>query len=190
MDHPLFVCFVDRGTAELTIYSCSRIWLGLFVRRDAESLTLIPDSHGPPEHFELTEEAGKPVTLRVYMGPPILRINIASLEKNPDMPYSVMEPWVEEGVANIARRNLGGISTSTFALWKPNESPSPARFVRYYVGAHFDGAERDVAAMLTGLAHNYRHHRLTGKLEALRPYLAHLTPYLDDHGRMFADGSL
>jgi hypothetical protein len=166
------------------------MWLGLFLRPFADKLTFVPNSHGPAEHYDLVEGNGRPTTIRVHLGPPILQTDVSLLERDPDQPYSVMAPWIEEGIANVARRNLGRITASCISTWKTNEAPTAERFVRYYIGPNFDVAERDVAAMLTGLAHNYRHHRLNDKLNALRPFLQTLTAHLDGHGQQFADETL
>lgn len=190
MDHPLLLCFSNKTTGELTFYSCSRIWLALFLRAEPQQITLIPDTDGTSEYYEMDEGPDRPTTFRIYLGAPIFRNDLTELERNPDLAYSVIEPWIQVDTVNIARRNLGRIAVACIASWQTNVPPSGSLFTRYYFGPNFDIAEQYLAPMLTALAHNYRHHKLADKLTALRGFLSVLEPFLDEHGRGFANGSL
>jgi hypothetical protein len=171
MDHPLLLCFSDKTTGELAFYSCSRIWLPLFLRAEPDEVTLLLDSDGPAEHYDLDEGPGKRTTFRVYLGPPIFMSTVTELEQTPDVAYSVVSPWIRADAANIARRHLGRIAVACFAHWQTNAPPSDTLFVSYYYGPNFSIAERDLAPMLTALAHNYRHHRLGEEARSLATVL-------------------
>jgi hypothetical protein len=50
--------------------------------------------------------------------------------------------------------------------------------------------EKDLAPILTALAHNYRHAKKEPELTALCAFLDKIRKFLDGHGLEFADGKL
>lgn len=187
MDHPLFVCVVDKKTTELSLYSLSRVWLALFLRAEPNRVVVKLGSDLPPEQYSLDETNGG-ADFEVHAGPPIFRKSLADLETDPDAAFDVINRWVLLDADNIARRRLGRVATRSFWAWKPNEPPIEQYLMRYYFGPNFHAAEQAIVPILTALGHNYRHHKLDDKLAGLREFLKVLEPYLDDHGRDIVAG--
>lgn len=191
MDHPLFLCFVDKEQQQLSLYSTSRMWPALFNRPNANSITFIPDSHGPSGHMEWSSDTPDRVAAQIHLGPPLLRQSLAELETNHALAHEVLAPWLRADSANIARRRVGRIATRCLEGWQTNQplgdpSAGYAAYTSYFIGPNYSDAERDLVPMLTALAHNYRHHQMTDKAAALGSYLRTLEPFLDDHGRDLA----
>jgi hypothetical protein len=59
---------------------------------------------------------------------------------------------------------------------------------RYFYGKEtfHSQAEREVASLLTALAHNYQHVKNEAKLKSVSSLLRHYDAYLDEQGRAFA----
>ncbi|NVM57632.1 MAG: hypothetical protein HWN51_05885 [Desulfobacterales bacterium] len=131
----------------------------------------------------------------VPIGPPVLSKSIKEIEENPESVYAVMRDWVTMDVRNIARKHMGRIAATGIVNWTTNTAPTaedsiPPMNSLYFFGPNYWHAERELAPVLTALAHNYRHDGQKEKLEAVCTLLNILRDYLDSHGLEFADGKL
>ena len=190
MDHPLFVCVVDKEQSSVSLYSCSQVWNAIFpFREDPQAMTIRFD--GEPG---IRRDPSDSARVEVNVGPPIIQQTVIEIENNSSTAYSVLKDWITMDSANIARRKVGRIAVTTFSKWTPNVPPfadtSCQLTTTYFFGPHFGLAERDLAPILTALAHNYRHAKQTSKLTTLCTFLSEIREYLDEHGRDFADGKL
>lgn len=184
MDHPLFICVADKKSGRIKIFSCARIWLALFPDPAAKRLSV---RYGGSTSYPQASDSG-----RLVLGPPVIDMKVEDIERDPDAAYTVMRDWIALDVRNIARRRIGRIAVACAVNWKTNEPLAPAllRDLYFYDTDHKPG-ERELAPILTALAHSYRHQRKSEKLDALCRFLATVPPeYLDDHGRRFARGEL
>jgi hypothetical protein len=184
MDHPLFVCVADKKSGRIEIFSCARIWLTLF---PAPALKRLSVHYGGSASYPNGSELGK-----LVMGPPVIDMKVEDIERDPDAAFNIMREWISLDVRNIARRRIGRIAVACAVNWKTNEPLAPAqlRDLYFYDTDHKPG-ERDLAPILTALAHSYRHQGKSRKLDALCRFLATIPPeFLDDHGKKFARGEL
>jgi len=194
MDHPLFLCVVDKDANYLKIYSCWSIWRALFLRRYPKELTLLLNTSLPlqkPDKSETEDE----VRFRVPVGPPVLSKSIKEIEEDPESVYTVMRDWVAMDARNIARKHMGRIAVTGIVNWTTNTAPTAEDSIppienRYFFGPNYWHAERELTPVLTALAHNYRDNGQREKLEAVCALLNVLRDYLDPHGLKFADGKL
>lgn len=137
-----------------------------------------------------------PNTLKyvVSLGPPILEQRITDIESKPETAYAALRDWIALDAANIARRRIGRVAVTTPTTWQTNVAPSTvpslAVYNEYFIGPHYELVEKDLAPILTALAHNYRHAKMEPELIALCGYLDKIRKYLDGHGLEFADGKL
>lgn len=188
MDHPLFLCVVDKKKSELIFYSLSRIWLALFLRTEPKAITLKLDIDNPPAPYILRDEADG-AHFEVMLGPPILRQELSALEADPSLAFSIFETWIRNDAANIARRRLGRLAVRCFWDWQPNTLPAQLYLGRYYASPDYGPAEKELAFLLTALGYNYERSNLGNKLEALRGMLRNLKPLLDETGLNIANGT-
>jgi hypothetical protein len=177
MDHPLFVCVVNRKQNELALYSTSRIWLALFKKVEPAVLTLKFDSNLPQhDHVQYANERSD---ITVHLGPAIIRKTLDELEKDPSTPTELLAKWIQQDADNIARRRLGRIAVRCFDEWDTNCRPSENTLDVYYHGPNHHLAERAVTPLLTALARNYKRYKKHDRLDAVRKLLALLAPDLD-----------
>jgi hypothetical protein len=184
MDQPLLVCLIDKSVPSVKLYSTARIWQPLFLTPEAAEIRLVLKGDPPSEPLERHGE--RKYTL--HIGPPIVDMTLSELETNPAAAHDVLRPWLQLDSQNIARRRMGRISASCFAEWTTNVPPELRYKNGYFMGPYYSSAERDLAPVLTALAHNYRHARDKTKLDALSAFLRTIKEYLDDHGLDFAEG--
>jgi hypothetical protein len=190
MDHPLFVCVVDKAGSLISLYSCIYIWKAVFLSRiEPESIKI--EFNGDPSAM-VTE----PNTLKyvVNLGRPILQQTISEIEANPGTAYGVLHDWIALDAANIALKRIGRVAVSTPVKWETNVAPFSAAELQmyndYFMGPHYELVEKDLAPILTALAHNYRHAKKEPELTALCGFLDKIRKFLDGHGVEFADGKL
>ncbi len=171
---PLFICVPDRKDGTLSFYSCSNLWQALFLRTLPSSITikLGGDARQPDLH-----EDTNATTFDIATGPPILVQTLDELEADGALAYSILKTWIEADNANIARRIVGRLAS------QPTTS-----YTQYVYGPNYAQADRELAPILTALAHNYRHNGRREKLVALAAFLKTMVDFLDDHGRDFAEG--
>ena len=175
MDQPLLVCVADKAATRLTLYSCARIWTALFLRPEPAEMTLLLEGDPPPKNPELSEDEGG-ARFRLH------------LETAPAAAHAVLRPWLQLDSQNIARRRIGRIAASCFAAWTTNVPPTSSYENHYFFGPYFQSAEKELAPVLTALAHNYRHAGDKTKCEALSAFLKTIKEHLDPHGLDFAEG--
>ncbi len=190
MDLPLIVCVVGKTRGKLRLYSTWNIWRALFEPEENVSrLVLRFDTPLPLQAptFSLDSVADVPV------GQPIIDVTIDEVEQGGAPFFAVLERWIEIDKQNIASRAIGRIFVRGFWNWEPNKLPlEESRRTVYFFDSQgaWKRAEEAVAPILTAIAHNYRHNQMKAPLEALRPMLCQLRPYLDKHGLGFAEGTL
>ncbi len=188
MDQPLLICVADKAAERLTLYSCARIWTALFLRPEAAEMTLLLEGDPPSQNPELSEDESG-ARFRLHLGAPILSMTLSEIERAPAAAHAVLKPWLQLDSQNIARRRMGRIAASCFAEWATNVPPTSSYETRYYFfGAYFQPAEKELAPVLTALAHNYRHAGDKAKCEALSAFLKTIKEQLDSHGLDFAEG--
>ena len=190
MDHPLFVCIVDKAKSVISLYSCIYLWRAVFLSRvEPESIRI--KYGGEPSVDVVTPNTLKYI---VNLGPPILQQTIAEIESEPATAYAVLRDWIALDTANIARRRVGRVALTTPTSWNinvaPLSNPSLSVYNEYFFGPHYELVEKDIAPILTALAHNYRHAKKEPELTALCNYLDKIRKFLDSHGLEFADGKL
>lgn len=193
MDHPLFICVVDKRNNRVKLYSCWSLWWALFLRGKPDEIALVLNTPLPVTEPELHEDDDN-TRFTVPLGPPIMSKSVEEIEEDPNSVYRVMRDWVRIDVKNIARRSLGRIAVTGIVSWQTNLAPSKDSDVRlkelYFYGPNYPIAERELAPLLTALAHNYRHFKEGEKLEAVCSLLEAWKPYLHAHGVRFADRTL
>ena len=170
MDHPLFVCVVDRKQSELALYSTSRIWLALFKKAEPTVLTMKFDSDLPQQDHVCYANNRAKVT--VHLGPPILRKTLKELEEQPDGPTNLLAKWIQLDAENIARRRLGRIAVRCYDKWETNSEPSQKTLDVYYHGPNHHLAERAVKPLLIALARNYKRYKKLDKLDVVDKLIA------------------
>ena len=190
MDHPLFLCVVDKEKSLISLYTCIYLWRAVFLSRvEPESIRI--EYGGEPRMQVVTPNTLKYV---VNLGPPILEQTITDIESKPETAYAALRDWIALDAANIARRRIGQVAVTTPTTWQTNVAPSTvpslAVYNEYFIGPHYELVEKDLAPILTALAHNYRHAKMEPELIALCGYLDKIRKYLDGHGLEFADGKL
>ncbi|MBA2590933.1 MAG: hypothetical protein H0U97_01205 [Gammaproteobacteria bacterium] len=190
MDHPLFVCVVDKAQSLISLYSCIYLWRAVFLSRvEPESIRIEFGS-------DAAVRVVTPNTLKyvVNLGLPILHQTIADIESEPETAYAVLRDWIALDAANIARRRIGRVAVTTPVKWEANvaplSDPAPAVYNEYFMGPYYELVEKDLAPILTALAHNYRHAKKEPELTALCGFLDKIRKFLDGHGLEFADGKL
>jgi hypothetical protein len=190
MDNPLFVCVVTKHDSTLAVYSCMQMWKAVFHSPEGpRSIRLRFD--GTPG-IEVVDAATR--HYEINLGPPVLRRAVAEIEESPSLAFDIFRAWISVDVHNIARRRVGRVAVTTVPSWTTNVVPGLAAPVvmenGYLMGPDYARIERDVAPILTALAHNYRHAKDGTKLEALANMLDKIRPFLDQHGLDFADRKL
>lgn len=189
MDLPLLLCVVNKDESRVKLFSCWHIWSGLFQVHIPEKLILILNSNLPLA-AESIDRTNKVITIPI--GPPVINATVEEIESNPTHYHNVLTPWLEMDKLNIARRSVGRIFSSGFIQWEENEVLEPSTILKnsYSIGADYHRAEMHLAPLLTALAHNYRHNKQKDQLDSVIRMLQHLRPYLDKHGKEFADNKL
>jgi hypothetical protein len=190
MDHPLFICIVDKAQSLISVYTCIYLWRAVFLSRiEPESITI---EFGSDPGVQVVA----PNTLKyaVNLGRPILQQTIADIESEPGTAYTVLRDWIALDAANIARRRIGRVAVTTPMKWETNVAPlsDPAlpMYNEYFMGPHYELVEKDLAPILTALAHNYRLAKKESELTALCGFLDKIRKFLDGHGLELADGKL
>jgi hypothetical protein len=187
MDHPLFVCVADKNKDMLSLYALTPVVEVLFLRPEASEIKISMTGDEPSDAQKAVEKAAG-ARIDVVTGPPVLQKTLAELEADRGEIYSIIEPWIRNGADNAARRRVGRIATTRFRRWQTNVPVSfDQRLGLYYFSTNYAPAEKELALLLTALAHSYRHAKQAAKLDALAGLLGHLRPYLDPHGLAFAD---
>jgi hypothetical protein len=190
MDHPLFVCVVDKAGSLISLYSGIYFWRAVFLSR------VEPESISVEFGAEPSVTNTIPNTLRyvVSLGPPILQQTITNIESEPATAYAVLRDWIALDAANIARRRIGRVAVSVPLKWNTNvaplSGPGLAMYNEYFMGPHYGLVEKDLAPILTALAHNYLYAKKKPELTALCAFLARIRESLDPRGKEFADGKL
>lgn len=187
MDLPLILCIVNKKESRVKLFSCWHIWCGLFRLPIPTKLTLKLNSALP---LEAETVDGDHVTIPI--GPPIINATIDDFEENPILYYQILERWLEIDKLNIARRSVGRVYSLGYIEWETNKIPDESTKAKnvYTYGPEYTRIEKDVAPILTALAHNYRHNKQKEKLAAVIGMLKQLKQYLDEHGHKFANEEL
>lgn len=185
MAHPLFVCIVDKGDASISLYSCAIIWNAIFRTRVPPNSVRI--------EFDGTaavQSDANTIDYEVNLGKPVFKQTSAQIEEDAQTAYDVLKTWVDMDGGNIALRNVGRVAVRTPEKWETNIPLAANQLLRttYWFGPDFNLVERDLAPILTALAHNYHHASASDKLEKLRAFIATIPEHLDQHGRDCVDG--
>lgn len=186
MDLPLLICVIDKKDSHLKMYSTSKSWVGLFVLHSPDTL-ILRLNEGTKNSIAHVDREKREII--VPIGDPILSLNSDEIESNPDICAEILRPWLNLDKLNIARRSIGRIYCSGFVNWKPNEVPTEG-FNQYILGSGYPKAEKDLAQILTALAHNYRHFKNKKSLEAVVSLMCNFPKHLDGHGEKFVSGEL
>lgn len=185
MAHPLFICVVDKDSSRVSLYSCSVLW------------SAVLRSRVPPERIRVSFDgapAASPVEetslhYEANLGPPVLQQSVEELETSSETAYNVLKGWISLDAANISLREIGRVVSRSVASWETNMPPDSSKIVvPYWFGPHFPLVERDIAPLLTALAHNYHDAGQGEKLRLLADFLATIPEHLDGHGRDCASG--
>src|SRR5258708_3070638 len=119
MDHPLFVCVVDKAQSIISVYSCIYLWRAVFLSRvEPESIRI--EFGADPSVTVATPNSLKYI---VNLGRPILKQTIMDIETEPGTAYAVLRDWIALDSANIARRRIGRVAVSTPVKWETNIAP-------------------------------------------------------------------
>lgn len=186
MAHPLFICVVEKEKSQISIYSCAAGWNAVFrTRVPPQRIRLEFDGLSPS-----AVEAERPLEYVVNVGRPILNLTASQIESEPDVAYEVLKSWITLDAGNIALRNVGRVAVRLPVVWETNRPlDASARIATtYWYGPDFRLVERDLAPILTALAHNYNHARDSEKCKRLRALLEVMPEWLDEHGRGFVAG--
>jgi len=186
MDLPLLICVIDKKDSHLKMYSTSKSWVGLFKLHSPDTLVLRLNE-GTNNGIAHVDREKREII--VPIGDPILSWNSDEIESKPDICAEILRPWLNLDKLNIARRSIGRIYCSGFVNWKPNEVPTEG-FNQYTFGPGYPKAEKDLAQILTALAHNYRHFKNKKSLEAVVSLMCNFPEHLDGHGEKFVSGEL
>ena len=191
MDCPLFLCISDKGATNLTIYSCSRLWLALFFRMSPSRIKLRLNDHGPVGMHYIQKQSAPQDTegeFEVFLGPPILDIDVNDLERNPSMAFDVLNAWIKLDIGNIARMRLGRCAVYSFREWEPNVVPAePIEKVYYHRPPHAHDLDKDIVPLLISLGLSYKRFGNENELTAVCEMLKALDPLLDDSQREWAN---
>jgi hypothetical protein len=195
MEHPLFVCVVDKDDSRISIYSCAYLWHAIFgFWNESRSIKIRYDGKVAPGERRPDQWINGTHQYDINLGPPILQRSVQEIESDPNAAYSVLRDWIVLDAANIARRRIGRVAASTPVHWVTNVPPlsdgSLQVYNEYFMGEQYQLVEKDLAPILTALAHNYRHAKKGPELTALCGYLDKIRCFLDGHGLEFADGKL
>lgn len=192
MEHPLFICVVDKEQSRISFYSCIHLWHAVFGFW-AERRSIKIKFGGVPGEESNDQHHGRH-RYTINLGRPILRRTIQEIESDPETAYLVLRDWITLDAANIARRRMGRVAVTIPVTWEPNVAPfaHSACDVRthYFFGRDYYLVERELAPILTALAHNYLNARKDAELTALCGFLDKIRKFLDPHGLEFADGKL
>lgn len=191
--HPLFICVVDKASSLVSLYSCAMVWNAVFrTRVSPNSIRIEFDGAVAADPVSVDS-----IDYRVNLGRPIFSQTAAQIEENADTAYQVLRSWIALDAGNIALRNIGRVAVRTPMTWETNTPLSSQQALRttYWYGPDFRLVERDLAPILTALAHNYHDAvsrssdpRLADKLAKLSALLATMPEFLDSHGRGCAEG--
>ena len=189
MDHPLLICVVDKKTNLITFYTCWPIWRVMFPRLIANRVSLVLGGNLPLGEPEVIDSDRH---WRLYLGPPIMKKSLDELESDPEFCHELLKEWLYFDAQNIAHRRVGRSTVSGVSHWKTNEPLSKFNESKtlYFFGSNYRLAEKNLAPILTALAHCYRHNKQCAKLDALCKYLFEIKEHLDDHVEKFANGEL
>jgi len=189
MDLPLIFCIVTKAESRIRLYSTSNVLRALFLRTTPARVIIEFDTPLPLGRPTLKNNEGE--ELLVPLGPPIVDATVDQIESRSIPAYELLRPWLVIDKLNIARRAVGRIYVSLFTEWETNAPQDPNVFYNeFFMGPNYDVAEKQLAPILTALAHNYRHAEEEAKLNALIPVLKQFYELLDQHGKKFADGEL
>lgn len=188
MDHPLLICVADKQTARIKLYSCWPLWRVVFPRLKAKKVTIILGGEVPNTEEPVDSDGH----VKLNFGPPIMEQSLDEIEANPDFCHALLKEWLHFDGQNIARRRVGRIAITGVIRWRTNKllSEFGEAIHSYWYDADYRLSEKDLAPILTALAHNYRHDKQTDKLDSLCRFLATIEDHLDDHGKEFARGQL
>ena len=185
MDLPLLICVIDKKNSHLKMYSTSKSWGGLFMLHSPDTLILRFDE-GTEDITHVDREKREII---VPIGDPILSLNSDEIERVPDFCAKILRPWLKLDKLNIARRSIGRIYCSCFVNWTPNEVPTEV-LNQYAFGPGYPEAEKDLAQILTALAHSYRHLKNKKSLGDVVNLMSNFPKHLDGHGEKFVSGEL
>ena len=186
MDLPLIICVINKKTSHIKLYSCCKIWAGLFVITSPNKLILELNKGTENQTVQINREER---ILRIPVGVPILSMDIDEIDKNKDKCYDILKPWLELDKMNVARKSIGRIFSSGFINCEENNHPK-GYFNQYTFGPDYPLAEKDIAQILTALAQSYKRFKMKDKLNDLVAYLKHLDVHLDQIGKDFVSGKL
>lgn len=201
MDHPLFLCICEKEEQRLTLYSCARLWILLFLRHDVDKVTLRLGEDGPSEDYYAvegmlpgTDPPRKPQAATVYLGKPILCQTLGQFESDPSIARDVLGAWIRLDADNIARRRLGRVAVRFFRDWETNVVPTQTPDERHFADGLYMKMEEEVGRFLSALAKTYANNNCDGKLRAAREMLrvlgsdpgVSLTRYRWDPGNLAA----
>lgn len=183
MDLPLMICVINKKQSKIKLYSCSKIWAGMFAYHLPERLQIILNKGTNSQYVDINK---KEKYISVEIGEPILSMTIDEVENNPNKCYEILKPWLELDKMNLARRSIGRIFSTGYLNWKPNEAPK-GYFNQYTFGNEFEKAEKDIANILTALCGSYRGAKQKERLDDLINLLKHYENYLDAFGKEFIE---
>lgn len=107
MDHPLFMCVIDKDQSLVSLYSCAVIWNAVF-RSRVEPRSIRVEFDGEAQVVEATPGS---LNYTVNLGAPILSQTVSEVEKDPEAGYMVLRDWIALDAANIARRRVGRVQS-------------------------------------------------------------------------------
>lgn len=164
---PLFYCVVDKRDAELSIWSTANLWRGIFVHGEVRARIVMTYSEsGHPLPYPTLRRR----LMRCPLGPPILRVKLAKIERNPAPTWKLLRKWIEMDRGNLVARDTGRVLVRAYASWKTNRLPS-APVHHLMSGPGYSRAEDAVRPLLIALEHNYQRFSQPRKLDAVRSLL-------------------
>jgi hypothetical protein len=186
MDCPLFLCISDKAETKLTLYSCSRLWLALFLRMIPARIKLRLDDYGPDPPYIFTQSGPEDIEgkFEVFLGPPLLDLDITDLERDPSIGFDVLNEWIQLDIGNIARMRLGRCAVRYFSQWEPNVIPTGGiKEAYYHRNPHQHNLDLEVIPFLVSLGFCYKRIGNEGNVTAVCEMLKALDPLLNDYQR-------
>lgn len=124
----------------------------------------------------------------MFLGLPLLDLDITDLEKDPSIAFNVLNAWIQLDIGNIARMRLGRCAVRNFHQWEPNVIPTgPIDEVYYHKPPHQHELDQEVIPFLVSLGLCYKRFGNENELTAVCEMLKALDPLLNDCQRNWAN---
>jgi len=189
MNCPFFICLVDKKKQRLKIYSCTRIWLALFLRMTPKEIKLHLDEDGPECHYKFSQPDPNDIDgeFDVYLGLPILDLKINQLENDPNIAFGILDSWIRLDIGNICRMRIGRCAVRHYSKWQSNIIPiCPPIETYYHRPPEQHELNKEIIPFLISLGMSYKRFGYPKQVLAICELLQALDPVLNDRQRIWA----